>query len=306
MVRKIFFVFCLWLVATSLPAFADTFGLADGSSVTGDVVKSDDGSVMFRLPDDTYTNIVWPRFSQDTLKHLAGDPKMKAFAEPFIAPDAAMQSSAPEIKINPVKRLVRPENPSVFAGFFKSSVGLFILFVIYGANLFAAYEIAIVKLRPPAQVMGTAAVLPIIGPVIFLWLPMHVEVSAEQKEAEALATEVVAAQQQEQIQIAEASWKTDEASAAAAAAAKKAEPQIYPRGKFTFNKRFIETRFADFVNGGDLAKKFSMELRTMKAQMAVERIAQIAQNDLIVETPQGQVSVPFTEIQEIKLNPRNA
>jgi len=44
----------------------------------------------------------------------------------------------------------------------------------------------------------------------------------------------------------------------------------------------------------------------MKARLSVERIAQIAQNDLILETPQGQVSVPFADIQEIKLNPRTA
>ena len=37
----------------------------------------------------------------------------------------------------------------------------------------------------------------------------------------------------------------------------------------------------------------------MKAQLTVERIAQIAQNDLILETPHGQVSVPFADIQEI-------
>jgi hypothetical protein len=300
-VRKILIVFCLWLAAFLLPAFADTFYLTDGGSVVGDIVKADDGSVMFRQTDETYTNVVWAKLSQDTLKHLAADPKTKAFAEPFIEPDAT-QLSKPEIKVNTVKRLERPANPSVFAGFFKSSVGLFILFVLYLANLFAAYEISVVKLRPPVQVMGAAAVLPVIAPVIFLWLPTQTQVSAEQKEAEALATEVVAAQQ-EQIQIAEASWKTDPA---ASAAPKKLEPQVYPRGKYTFNKRFLETRFADFVNGGELSKKYSMELRTMKAQMQVERIAQINQNDCILETPQGQVAVPLTEIQEIKLNPRNA
>jgi hypothetical protein len=301
-VRKILFIFCLWLAVIVPPVFADTFNLTDGGSLAGDIVKSDDIGIMFHLSDDTYTNIAWARFSQDTLKHLAADPKIKPLAEPFIEPDAAVRPQKAEIPVHPVTRLERPQNPSVFAGFFKSSVGLFILFVLYGANLFAAYEISIVKARSAVQVMGAAAVLPVIAPVIFLWLPVKVEVSAEQKEAEELATEVVAAQQQEQIQIAEASWKTD----AASTAPKKPEPQIYPRGKFTFNKRFIETRFADFVSGGELSKKYSMELRTMKAQLSVERIAQIAQNDLILETPQGQVSVPFADIQEIKLNPRTA
>lgn len=299
--RKFFFFFCLWLAAGLLPAFADTFYLNDGGAMTGDVFKSDDYEVTIHLPDDTYTNVTWPRFSQTTLAQLATNPKVETtFVQPFIAAQPPQQKTGPAAK--EVSRMERPENPSVLGGFFKSSVGLFILFVLYGANLFAAYEISIVKARSVVQVMGAAAVLPVIAPVIFLWLPVKVEVSAEQKEAEELATEVVAAQQQEQIQIAEASWKTD----AVSTAAKKPEPEIYPRGKFTFNKRFIETRFADFVNGGELSKKYSMELRTMKAQLSVERIVQIAQNDLILETPNGQVSVPFADIQEIKLNPRTA
>jgi hypothetical protein len=297
-VRKVLFILCLWLAVVVLPAVADTFYLNDGSALTGEVFKSDDYAATIHLPDDTYTNLAWPRFSQATLAQLAANPKVeKAFVQPFIAPQASQQKAGPTAR--EVSRLKRPENPSVVAGFFKSSVGLFILFVLYGANLFAAYEISIVKARTAVQVMGAAAVLPVIAPVIFLWLPVKVEVSAEQKEVEELATEVAAAQQQEQIQITEASWKTD----AASAAAKKLEPQMYPRGKFTFNKRFIETRFADFVNGGELSKKYSMELRTMKALLSVERIAQIGQNDLILETPQGQVSVPFADIQEIKLNP---
>jgi len=81
---------------------------------------------------------------------------------------------------------------------------------------------------------------------------------------------------------------------------------VYSRGKFTFNKRFIETRFAAFIGGagGEQAKKFSMEVRTMKEQLAVEHIAQIGATEIIFETPRGQVTVPMADIQEIKLNPK--
>jgi Ni,Fe-hydrogenase III component G len=300
-VRKTLYVFCLWLAVAALPALGESYSFADGGSVTGDVFKADDFALTLHLPDDTYTNFAWPRFSQEALKQLAENPKVeKSFVLPFLA---AQPIAKLEITVKSVQRLKRPENPSVLAGIFTSSIGLFILFVLYLANLYAAYEISIAKARSAGQVIGTAAVLPVIAPIIFLWLPIRIEVPAEQKEAEAVAAEVAAAQQEEKIQIAEASWKTDEASQAVP---KKMEPQIFPRGKFTFNKRFIETRFADFANGGELAKKYSMELRTMKDQLAVERIAQIGQNEMILETASGQVTVPFSDIQEVKLNPKHA
>jgi len=42
----------------------------------------------------------------------------------------------------------------------------------------------------------------------------------------------------------------------------------------------------------------------MKEQLTVERIAQVGVTEIIFETPRGQVTVPMTDIQEIKLNPK--
>jgi hypothetical protein len=195
--------------------------------------------------------------------------------------------------------------PSLFGGLLKSGLGIFILLLVYGANLFAAYEISIVKARAAAQVMGVAAILPIIGPVIFLMMPMQVEAPPEEVAPADAPPAPGSAQKmaQQQIEIGDASWKNQEG---AETREKKPESQVYARGKFTFNKRFIETRFAAFMGAadGDLAKKFSMEVRTMKEQFAVERIAQIGAAEIIFETPRGQITVPMTDIQEIKLNPK--
>ena len=87
---------------------------------------------------------------------------------------------------------------------------------------------------------------------------------------------------------------------------KAAEAQVFARGKFTFNKRFVETKFAAFIGEpkGD-ATQFSMEIKTAQAQFAVERILQVAATDLIIETVQlGQVTLLLTDILEIKLNPK--
>lgn len=299
--RKIIFIFTLWLGAVVLGYGADTYTLDGGGSVTGDVVKFDDNGMMLHMDGDTYTNVPWAHFSQDSLKQLYANAKMKGFVEPFIAPDESARPPKPEIQVNPVTRMDRPANPSIFGGLFKSGLGLFILLLIYAANLYAAFEISIVKARSAAQVMGLSAVLPIIGPVIFLIMPMYVYVPPPETPApDAAPAHVPGKKTQEQIQIAEASWKQQEERE------KKPEPQIFARGKFTFNKRFLETRFAPWLGAadGEQAKKFSMELRTVKDVFNVERIAQVGATEIILEVPTGQVTVALADIQEIKLNPR--
>ena len=299
--RKILLVFSLWLGVVALAAAAETFSLADGGSLSGEIVKPDDSGIMIHTPEEVYTNVAWARFSQDTLKQLSANPKLKAFVEPFILPTEAERPAKAEITVNAVVRPELPASPSIFGGLFKSGLGLFILFVVYVANLYAAFEISIVKARAAAQVMGLAAVLPIIGPVIFLIMPMHVEPPPPEEDP-AAAPPAPGSKPQEQIQIGEASWKPQEEKDKE----KKPEAQVYSRGKFTFNKRFLETRFAAFIGGagGEQAKKFSMEVKTMREVLAVEHIAQIGAAEVIFETPRGQVTVAMADIQEIKLNPK--
>ena len=301
--RKFLFIFSLWLAVALRASAAETYSLTDGGSVSGDIVKFDGSGIMIHTPEEVYTNVQWGRFSQPALKQLVANPKIKEFVEPFIDPVSAPRTQNQEIVIKDIKdRLKLPPNSSILGGLFTSSLGLFLLFVVYAANLFAAYEISIVKARSAAQVMGVSALLPIIGPVIFLVLKMNTGPTAEEKAAEEIAAEVVAAQKpQVPIEIGEASWKHAEQ--------KKAEPQIFARGKFTFNKRFMETKFADFMGAahGAQAKAFSMSLKTSKEEFAVERIASVAVAELVLEVPQrGAVTVQLTDIQEVRLTPKAA
>ncbi len=297
--RKIIFLFSLWLGIVMLAAGAETYPLADGGSVAGEVVKFDDNGIMIHTPEETYTNVPWARFSQDALKQLSANPKIKGFVEPFILPTESQRPQKADIQVNAVSRLVQP-SPSLFGGLFKSSLGLFLLLVVYGANLFAAYEISIVKARSAAQVIGLSALLPIISPVIFLIMPMYIPKPVEEATDGASEAGGVSGQKpkEQQIQIGEASWKPQEE--------KKPEAQIYARGKFTFNKRFIETRFAAYLGNaeGEQAKKFSMEVKTIKETLAVERIASVGAAEVVLQTAAGPVAVALTDIQEIKLNPK--
>lgn len=297
LVRKILLSLSLCFGFMGLTAMADVLKLTDGGSVTGDVVKFDDNGLMMHLAEDTYTNLTWAQLSQEALRQLSDNPKIKPLVDPFIEPTAAERPAKPEITVKPVDRLPLPADRSVLGGLVKSPVGIFIFLILYVANLYAAYEIAAVKARLPGQVMGLSAVLPVIGPVIFLILPMQ-----ESKPAEAAVAEEPFPEGEktpEEIQVVEPAAK-------AAAVEKKPDPQVYARGKFTFNKRFVETKFAGFIGEakGD-ALKFTMELKTTKDQFTVERIMQVGATELILETVQrGQVTVGLADIQEIKLNPK--
>jgi len=296
-----------WLGGLLLAAGADTYQLTDGTPVSGDVVKYDDSGVLIRTPQDAYTNLTWTMFSQDGLKRLAQNPKIKPFVTPFIIPPAPPRPRE-EIKIQEVSRLEEPPKAPLLTALFSSSVGLVVMFLIYGANLFAAMEIAVFRARPIGLVMGVAAVLPVLGPIIFLSLPAQAEPVAEPvAEADTPAMAVPSAapaprpvQPPGGIHIASSSWQPGTTT-------EKAATQVFHRGQFMFNRRFFETKFPNFFSliRREADKDTVLLVKTPRGQYEVSRITRIAANDLHFEVMQGaarqEVMVPFGEIQEIQL-----
>jgi len=312
-VRRIFWIISgLWLCGLFVAAGADTFPLTDGTSLTGDVISYNDNGVVFRLEVDKYSQrIPWTKFSQDALQQLSKNPKIKPLAEPFVetAPVEARTKKA-EVKVNEVSRLELPPTSSLFGALFSSSVGLVMLMLIYAANIFAGYEIAVVRSRPILLVMGVAVVLPILGPIIFLVMPVRVEPDRTAPRPEAAphtfavpgAAQPVAAG----IHIVEASWQKD------APAAESSAAQIFQRGQFTFNRRFFETKFSGFfaMIRRESEKNLMLTVKTGRALFVVERITRIATNEMHVEVAQGpkkqEIVVPFAEIMEVQLKPKPA
>jgi hypothetical protein len=303
-VRKFVTFICLWLGLTAGVFAAENYTLADGTALTGDIVKFDDREAMIHTTDDAFTNIAWPQFSQDSLKQLATVPKYMMLAAPFIQPTPSDRPK-PVIQVNYQQQVTLPEHPSIIGGLFQSPLGLFILLIVYAANLYAAYEIAVVRGKPIGAVMGVSAVLPIAGPIIFLAQPVQAppaeEAPPEELPPDGSAPAAAApGSNPEDIQIVSASWQPSQEE-------KKPQSQVFSRGKFTLNKRFIETKFAGFIGEpkGD-ALTFTMEIRTLKTPIAVECIKQLTTTEVIVETPTGQLTVPFADILEFKLTPKTA
>lgn len=309
----------LWLCGLLAAAGADSFSMADGTTVSGDVVSFNDNGVIIRMEGDKYTDrLPWIKFSTDGLKQLARNPKIDPFVEPFIAPPPVGRAPKPEVKIQDVTRLDRLASASLFGGLFSSGVGLLALLLIYAANIYAGYEIALFRARPLALVMGAAAVLPVLGPAIFLSLPgLRVTAAerAEETSAETPAEGAPAANEphrflvpgvekpEEEIHIATGSWE----AGAPPAPPEQQATEIFQRGQFMFNRRFFETKFSGFfgIVRREADKDKVLQVKTPHALFVAERITRIAANEVHFEVLRGdsrqEMMVPFAEIQEVQL-----
>jgi hypothetical protein len=190
------------------------------------------------------------------------------------------------------------------------------LLLLYAANLWAAYEVSIFRAQSVPMVCGLSAVVPIIGPIVFLSMPTRIqptEVAWDVPPGEAAAApaeEAVNPMQDSSVAHPEGLKLAD---AGPHPAAPTLPPtQTFQRGQFTFNRRFFETKFAGFfgVVRREADKDMVLEIKAARGHYVANRITRIAANDVHLQVPKGpaseEVMVPFTEIQEIKLKHKDA
>jgi hypothetical protein len=325
-------------------ARADTFQLTDGSTMTGDIVSFNDSGLRLRLPDGTYSNPVpWTKFSQDELKKLAQDPKLEPFVTPNIEVTEAQRIEKTQVPVTQPPRLKRVAGGSLFGALLSSSVGLFVLILLYGAGIYAAYEVALFRRRAPGLVCGLAAIpgLGLLSPILFLSLPPQ-RLSNEEEEnyqAEATVPEAPsftvpgvapaatpgapgapgAPTTGSETPAAAAETSTVETGglrlhhdAPATAGAALPQTQVFQRGAFMFNRRFFETKFPGFfgVVRREADKDMLLVIKAARGEYTAERVSRISTNDLHVQVRKGhateEVMIPFTEIQEVKLKHKDS
>ncbi|MBC8096821.1 MAG: hypothetical protein H7Y43_13515 [Akkermansiaceae bacterium] len=306
-------------------ARAETFTLTDGQTIVGELIpgSADETGVQVKVEEGKYERVPWGGFSQEKLKEFSQDQKnrkLAQFSEPFIevSQEDRMQKTAVEIK--PVTRLERPAAQSLIGALFSSSVGIFLMLAMYAANIFAGYEVAVFRGQPKILVCGVAAVLPVIGPIIFLSIPTRMAKPEEQE----FIVESAEAAPSYSVPNPEAEQAAAEAAAAAAApgglhlaqtqssAAALPPTQTFQRGAFTFNRRFIETKFSGFFGAVKRADNRDLVLlvKAARGTYVAQRITRITGNDMHLEVHKGpaseEVMVPFSEIQEIQLKHKDA
>jgi hypothetical protein len=304
-------------------AWAGEFKLMDGTTIYGDVSAFDEDGVVFRLRTGGFSErYSWSKFSQDALKELAMDPKAQAYAEPFIEipPDERPRPQPKPVVLKEVNRVELPAGRTTFFSSFTAPMGLLILGVLYAANLLAAFEIARYRNRPVAVVCGLSALLPLIGPLIFLASPT-LEAHADDTATEPLEVDepgpAVAATGSPAAGTSRSLGKVGVpppmsgtglkvAAAAKGAAEARGETRVFKRGDYTFNRRFIETQFSGFfrIVPSEAEKDMVLVVKTPKQDYIARRISRISAADMFIQPVQAaakEISVSFGEIAEIQI-----
>jgi hypothetical protein len=310
-------------------AYADTFTLANGETITGDLLlgSENDAGVQIKVGEGKYERVLWANFSQEDLKKLVKIQKLAPLVEPFIEITQEDKIKKTEVNIKQPPRLELPPKRSLVGALFSSGLGVFIVLLLYAANIYAGYEISIFRARPTALVCGVSAALPLIGPIIFLSLPTQLapveeawtpapEATPEGAAADAVnPMQAVGAEHPTGLRLAD-SGPTGEAKAGQfmGEEQKPAIPEtvVYQRGQFTFNRRFFETKFPGFfgIVRRDTEKDMVLVIKSSRGEYHGQRISRIAADDLHLQVQHGhaseEVMIPFVEIKEIRLRHKDA
>lgn len=319
----------LVFVAFVGPLRADTYQLTTGETLNGEVLptSANDLGVQVKVGEGEYKKIPWDGFSQEDLRKFRDNPKLATFVEPFIIITPEERVKKTEVPIKQPTRLAHPAAQSLFGALFSSGLGLFLLLVVYGATIYAGYEVAIFRAQPVPLVAGLSAI-PLVGvlaPIIFLAMPTKVQPIEQTWETQPATRpeapdavnpmQAETTQQPAGLRIADTTQSPEPAAQGAVPAeAKPTLPatQTFARGQFTFNRRFIETKFAGFFgvvrHGAD--KEMVLVVKAARGQYTCNRITRIAANDFHVEVQHGpaseEIMIPFQEIKEIQLKHKDA
>jgi hypothetical protein len=248
----------------------------------------------------------------------AKSPREKALLAPLV--DYLPQPPA-ERKEIVVKPITPPQRPTGYLGLFAifgSPAGWCILLVLYGANLFAAFEVAIYRYQPVSTVCGLAAIpfFGVLSPIIYLALPGRV-IAEEAQPGPAAPTPVIPLAGGEggppASDVAEAQQGMPAGVAAASAPARNLpEPVVFARGEYMFNRRFFETKFVGFFRliPTDAEKDLVLLIKSSRGEFVGRHITRATPTELYFQVFKNDVTademIPFAEILEVQIRHKDS
>jgi hypothetical protein len=321
--RRIFITLVCSTAMIAAVATAGTFPLTDGTKVVGTPESITDKGVVFQPETgDALPRMGWDKLTLEALQELIAESKSdkeRALLEPFQPLVASLSQAPPQRKEIVIKPFPLPDRPKAGEGIVAligSPIGWLMLVVLYGANLFAAYEVAIYRRQPMARVCGLAAIpfFGVLSPIIYGAMPTALP-PPETLEAAPGQEEAPNAPQAAANQGAPSSASApgtapranEPAPAAVASAPVLPEPVIFPRSDFSFNRRFFETKFAGFfrVVPSEAQKDLVLVFKAARGEFVGRRISRITPNELFLEVVKNNVTaeelLPLAEINEVQI-----
>jgi hypothetical protein len=311
---------------------AAQFKLTDGTTIQGDIISANETGVIVRGADGKLSpRVTWFKLSPESLAEAAKDPALQKYVADLVEPPPGETPTSliKRLDLTEPPKMDRPTNVSLFSAAL-TPAGMAMGLVLFLANLFAAYEIAVFRNRQLPVLMIAAVVLPVLGPLLFLALPTRkVDIampgqapaapetpappalSPEEEAAEALraAEQAMAAGGPPPLPVEEPPAATaipvgipdDEPAGPGLKIAKReAAPthapldylKSYKRGEQMMSRRFFESTLPGFfrITPSDFDKDLILVFRTVRGEYIGQRISRIANDDLHLQKRAGDVS----------------
>lgn len=317
--QKIYTILALWLmccwVAPCQAAETYPFTMENGNVIEGTISDMNEESLVIKKPNGTFADrfdLVY--LSQDTLKWIQQQPDYirkgyDEYVDPFIElPEEEIKP--PEITVRQTERMERPDGRTSFFSTLTTPIGLLIIGVIYLGNLFAAFEIAVFRGRPVPLVCGVSAVLPFIGPILFISMPgIEAESTYQEVYDDGAAPSPEAAPESAPAPGAPAAKSglglAKGGAAGVGGSGGGLAGAVFTKDDTQFNRNFIETKFTEFfrVVPSPSIKNLVLAFKTVKREYVATRITRISGSDLHMQLQQGakEVSISFGEIVRIEV-----
>lgn len=295
-------------------AVAGEYTLSNGTVHKGTIASGDEDGVIIKLDSGGFSKREpWINFSQESLKEFARDSRFAKHAEPFI--DEPIDAPPPrpkkkEIQIREVEgRVERPQGKVSLGSALTAPAGLLILGALFLGNLYAGFEIARYRNRPVALVCAASAVLPVIGPVIFLCLPPVIMVADEGPTPEMQAADLVGNPLAHTGGIPGVQGSGLSLSSQGKAESTGPQLKTYTRNETQFTRKFFEATFPGFfrVVMGEAEKDLVIVIKAARAEYIGKRISRISATDVHLVTLSGaEASVSFGEIASVTIRHKDA
>jgi hypothetical protein len=306
-------------------AGAGTYPLTDGTSVEGVPASCDDAGILLQTGDNSFSpRIAWGKFTDDALRQLLKDvrtPRDRAIIEPMLLDKTSLgKPAAPaQITVNPVQTPSRPSGHLGVLAILASPLGWIMLLILYGANLFAAYEVAVFRNQPVETVCGLAAI-PFFGVAATIYFLAQPSIPREGGEPDPSNRPAVAPAHAP-IPLGSAAtgtpdpapspayWEPPAPNPAETAPAQPdlPAPVVYQRGEFSFNRRFFETKMPGFfrVVLSDADKNMLIYVKAVRGEFVGKRICRITPAELglqvFKDNATAEEMIPFVEILEVQI-----
>lgn len=297
-----FTLLCLLGCLTAFRSVAADYKLIDGTALSGEIITADKDAFVLRLEGGGYSSrIDWGKLTDESLLAMSKHPKAARFVEPYVTLPTAeeVRRERKPLKVSEPQRVTNPKGSKGAFAALMTPGGLFFLGLMYLANIFFGFEVARFRWRPPALVCGLSAVLPIIGPLIFLampkWTPPE-EVNATQ---EAMAATTLAVADSGPSLVQQMGLRTG-----GGAHGSEDIPRSFKKGEFNFNRRFFETQFGMFLASAkpEEAAGLVMEFTTSSGHLVANKINRMNASEVIVQVVGGEEApVDYGQILDVTL-----